>query len=455
MQIHQLMDACLFAVAFWLAYELRSDPKVIALFNLETVSNEFDAYIWLYVVLIPVAPLILEAQGFYSRPMPCSRRMTFWPLFKGCLFITLGLVLALFCFRMWIARWVVIWFGALSFALVFAKEELLRVANRSRFAQTQFRRRFVLVGASEDTARLRAELAANAQEDIEILEHLNLNDTPVQRLVELLHEHSVNGVILSPRHAYSEQIEAALRACELEGVEVWLLADFFRTQISRTSFDDLFGRPVLVFRTVPEATWQSVFKRVLDLVGAAPPLLVLLFLGPFLALYLKLTSCGPLLYRQKRAGLNGRPFTLYKFRTLVPSTAQLPPAQPAANLMPHPAFPATNGSRVTKLGRFLHQYSLEDWPQFYNVLRGEMSLVGPCPLAVDELHHFNDFAYRRRLSVKPGLTCIWQISGRNNSADFQERLRLDLEYIDNWSLWLDLKILCRTVPVVLGGNGAK
>src|SRR6266571_5292155 len=186
MQIHQLMDACLFALGFWLAYVLRSNPDVIDLLGLQPV-NEFHDYVWLYLILMPAAPLILEAQGFYNRPMLYSRRTTIWALFKGCLFMTLILVLVLFLFKLFIARWVVIWFGGISFILVLAKEELLRLMSKSKLAQAQARRRFILVGPRDETSDMRAQLKAKSEEAIEILAELNLNETHVERLVELLH----------------------------------------------------------------------------------------------------------------------------------------------------------------------------------------------------------------------------------------------------------------------------
>jgi exopolysaccharide biosynthesis polyprenyl glycosylphosphotransferase len=456
MQIHQLMDAGLFALSFWLSYALRSNQDIIDLFGLQEWTVPFETYVRLYLILIPAAPLILEGMGFYSRSPFCARRITAWMLFKACFFTTLGLVLTMFLFRLPpVARGVVVWFGFISFGLVFIKEEMLRRLASTQMAQAQYRRRVILVGASEETARMETELKAKSEQEIEIVGRLNLSETPVERLVEMLHEHSANGVILSARHAYFEQVEAAIRACELEGVEAWLVADFFKAQISRTNFDDFYGWPVLVFRSTPDSSWPRVVKQLMDSVGS----FLLLALGwpifVVIALLIKLTSPGPVFFRQQRSGCNGQPFTIYKFRTMVTNAEQLKHELAAMNEMSGPVFKVTNDPRVTRVGKVLRKFSFDELPQLFNVLRGEMSLVGPRPLPVDEVKRFNDLAHRRRLSVKPGITCLWQISGRNNVSDFKEWVRLDLEYIDNWSLWLDVKILWRTLPAVLAGTGAK
>ena len=456
MQIHQLMDACLFAVSFWLAYELRANPDVIDLLDLVPWTTPFEAYVALYLILIPAAPLILEGQGFYARAPFCPRGTTAWMLFKGCFFTTLGLVLTMYLFKIPpVARGVVVWFGFISFGLVFLKEELLRHLTRTRLAQAQYRRRVLLVGTNDETARMEAELKAKSEEELEIVGQLDLNEAPVERLVEMLHEHAVNSVVLSAKHTYLEHIEAAIRACELEGVEAWLVADFFKAQISRTSFDDFYGWPVLVFRSTPESSWTRVAKQLMDSVGSFLLLVSFSWLFALIALLIKWTSPGPVFFRQQRSGLNGRPFTLYKFRTMGTTAEQLKHELAAMNEMTGPVFKVSNDPRVTPIGKWLRKFSLDELPQLYNVLRGEMSLVGPRPLPVDEVKRFYDLAHRRRLSVKPGLTCLWQISGRNKISDFKEWVRLDLEYIDNWSLWLDLKILLQTVPVVLAGEGAK
>jgi exopolysaccharide biosynthesis polyprenyl glycosylphosphotransferase len=198
-----------------------------------------------------------------------------------------------------------------------------------------------------------------------------------------------------------------------------------------------------------------VFKQVIDFFGALILVTLLSWLFIAVALVIRLTSPGPIFFRQLRSGLNGRPFTILKFRTMVSDAEQRKQELAALNEMNGPVFKVTNDPRVTPIGRWLRKFSIDELPQLINVLRGEMSLVGPRPLPVDEVKRFSDMAHRRRLSVKPGLTCLWQVSGRNNVSDFKDWVRLDLEYIDNWSLWLDLKILWRTIPVVLAGTGAR
>ena len=459
-QIHQLVDACLFAASFWIAFSLRDNAAIIAWLNLPPipeVTYDSDKLIWLYVALIPAAPLILESQGFYSRPPLGSRFTILWPLFKGCLIATFGMVLAMYALHFVTPRVMMVFFGLISFGLVYAKEELVRGVMRSRMAQAQSKRRFILVGTQREIIRMRQDLLHHTGEGVEIIAELNLVETPVQQIVNLLHDHSIYGVILSAKHTNFEQVEYVIRACELEGVEVWLIADFFSTQISRTSLDELLGRPLLIFRTAPEASWQGLVKQLMDFFGAFLLLLLLIVIPviPLIALAIKLTSPGPVFFRQQRSGMSGAPFTLYKFRTMNTNAEQFKHELEAMNEMTGPVFKVTNDPRVTPIGKFLRKFSLDELPQLFNVLRTEMSLVGPRPLPVDEVRRFENLAHRRRLSVKPGLTCLWQISGRNQISDFKEWVRLDLEYIDNWSLWLDLKILLLTLPAVLRGTGAK
>lgn len=455
--IQQLGDACIVAVSFWIAYVLRASPNISTWLGLDVIPaysfNSTNA-VWLYVALIPITPLILESQGFYNRPLLCPRSAFLWPLLKGCFLTTVGLVLAIYAFHLVIPRGVTTFFGVISFALLFAKEELLRIVIKSKFGQSQYKRRFVLVGAHDELEKIAHDLEGRRDDTVAIIAQFDLAQ-PLPELVHLLHEHSIYGVILSAKRTYFDQIESIIKACEIEGVEVWLVADFFTTQISKTTFDELLGRPLLIFSTVPEASWQSFIKKVLDFFGAL--VLLILFSPIFLVVsaVIKLTSRGPVFFKQQRSGINGTPFMLYKFRTMVTNAEQFKHELEAMNEMRGPVFKVTNDPRVTGVGKFLRKWSLDELPQLWNILRGEMSMVGPRPLPVDEVKRFNDLAHRRRLSVKPGLTCLWQIQGRNQISDFKDWVRLDLEYIDNWSLWLDLKILLKTIPAVFIGTGAK
>ena len=455
MQLHQLVDACLFAASFWLAYTFRASQTYIDWFHTYPVTEPFESFFWFYLLSIPLSPLILESQGFYDRPQANLRHGTLWPLFKGCLYTSLGLTLAMFFAKLYIARSVPIWFGLFSFTLVYLKEALVLLAVRNNVGQGQIRRHFVLAGTREETARMRQAIQARPESGVEIVTELDLNQTELSHFVQMLHELSINGVILCTRHAHFDRAEAVVNACELEGVEVWLVADFFKTNISRTSIDDFYGHPMLVFRSAPETSWQAVIKQLTDFVGALVLLTILAIPMTIVALIIKFTSPGPVFFRQLRSGLNGAPFTIYKFRTMVTNAEQIKHELAAMNEMTGPVFKITGDPRITPIGKWLRKFSIDELPQLINVVRGEMSLVGPRPLPVDEIKRISDLAHRRRLSVRPGITCLWQVSGRNQILDFKDWVRLDLEYIDNWSLWLDFKILLRTVPAVFAGTGAK
>ena len=212
---------------------------------------------------------------------------------------------------------------------------------------------------------------------------------------------------------------------------------------------------MLVFRTTPEVSWALAVKGLIDRVGTL--IILVLSLPAFLVAVvgIKLTSPGPIIFRQQRSGKNGRPFTMYKFRSMSTDAEMRLAELQQQNEMSGPVFKVGNDPRVTSFGRWLRKTSIDELPQLINVLQGSMSLVGPRPLPLYEVEKFENSAQRRRLSVKPGLTCLWQISGRNNVTDFDDWVRLDLAYIDNWSIWLDIKILARTVPAVLFGLGAR
>jgi len=204
---------------------------------------------------------------------------------------------------------------------------------------------------------------------------------------------------------------------------------------------------------MPIAPFSLFLKRLADFAVAAVALVVASPLWLVLAAVIKASSQGPVLFRQVRSGRRGRPFVLLKFRTMIEGADAIQATVAHLNVMDGPVFKAPDDPRITPVGRFLRRWSLDELPQLVNVLRGEMSLVGPRPALPQEVECYERWQ-RRRLAVKPGMTCLWQVAGRSD-LDFSTWMELDLAYIDHWSLWLDLKILARTVPAVLSGRGAK
>jgi exopolysaccharide biosynthesis polyprenyl glycosylphosphotransferase len=241
--------------------------------------------------------------------------------------------------------------------------------------------------------------------------------------------------------------------CEELGVTARLVLNFLPHSIARMELHELDGFPLLTFSTTPTNEALMFVRRILDIILAGLLAVVTLPITLVSAILIKLTSPGPILFRQERCGLNGRVFVMHKFRSMVDNAEQFRFEFEALNEMDGPVFKSSRDPRITWVGRFLRRFSIDELPQLYNVLRGDMSLVGPRPPLPQEVIRYERWQ-RRRLSMKPGITCLWQISGRNE-VSFKDWMKLDLEYIDNWSLLLDLKILLKTLPVVLLGRGAK
>jgi len=249
------------------------------------------------------------------------------------------------------------------------------------------------------------------------------------------------------------QIQFAITICERAGVEArYLLSDIFELSLARPTVEPE-GRASVVHLKVVHDDARVIVKRAIDLLGSVFALAVAGPLMLLIAAAIRLTSPGPAMFVQERYGLRKRRFRMYKFRTMVPDAEKLQDSLESLNEARGPAFKIRKDPRVTPLGSFLRKTSLDELPQLFNVLKGEMSLVGPRPLPLRDVSRFDRAALMRRFSVKPGLTCLWQVNGRSDT-DFENWINLDLKYIDEWSLGLDLKILCQTVPTVLTGRGA-
>jgi exopolysaccharide biosynthesis polyprenyl glycosylphosphotransferase len=261
-------------------------------------------------------------------------------------------------------------------------------------------------------------------------------------------------VILAVDRGDLPKLEDLFLQCEEMGIKTRLVLDFFPHVLARVELEELQGTPLLTFSTTPTDDFALLVKRAVDIALSLLVGIVSFVPVSLAALLIKLTSKGPILFRQTRCGLNGRPFTLLKLRTMVHGAEERLGEVAHLNELEGPVFKASRDPRVTLLGRFIRRFSFDELPQLWNVLKGEMSLVGPRPPLPDEVARYERWQ-RRRLSMKPGVTGLWQVSGRNNIPSFEEWMALDLAYIDNWSLSLDAKILLRTIPTVLTGRGAR
>ncbi|MDD4050906.1 MAG: sugar transferase, partial [candidate division Zixibacteria bacterium] len=244
----------------------------------------------------------------------------------------------------------------------------------------------------------------------------------------------------------------AFAAGEEMGVAICQLTDFYYHPISKPYPTRFMDFPAVVYSSAPEDRLQMSIKACLDRLLGIFALLLSIPAGIITAAAIKLEDRGPVFFKQVRSGKNGKPFTMYKFRTMVPDAEKLKARLMDRNEMSGPVFKIANDPRITRIGAVLRKTSIDELPQLINVLRGEMSLVGPRPPLPKEVAAYDRWQ-RRKLAVKPGLTCLWQVNGRNR-IDFEDWMKLDLQYIDNWSLWLDTKILVKTVPAVFKRSGA-
>jgi exopolysaccharide biosynthesis polyprenyl glycosylphosphotransferase len=273
-------------------------------------------------------------------------------------------------------------------------------------------------------------------------------------LAEYLRNNVVDEVaIYLPFGSFYDHSSHVAELCERHGIAMRFDSDIFGLKTAHSRSAEFAGDQHVQIYTGVQGTWSLVAKRALDITVSFCLLAVLFPLLVVIAILIKLTSNSPVFFLQHRIGLNKRQFRIFKFRTMVPNAEQLIAKLEQLNEVSGPVFKMEKDPRITPIGRLLRRSSLDELPQLLNVLRGEMSLVGPRPLPVRDYQGFNEDWQRRRFSVRPGITCLWQVNGRSGIS-FEQWMKLDLQYMDEWSLWLDLKILARTVPAVLKGSGA-
>lgn len=453
-QAHQVVDMLLLALALYIAYGLRG---FVSPYIGLTRTDPFVHYLWLYAIILPLGLALLNKYGFYALSETSPPIQVIAIATKSLALCDLVVLASIFALRQdqvrVLSRPVLIAFAAVAVALLVSKQLLWRVVASRISENVHDRCSVILVGYPQDTDRVSALLNEHKKWRLTPIRTLPIENQLVDKLILALHQSPVDFVIFTTAKIQFSDLQKAVLACETEGVDVWVMADYVETTIARTSVDHFDGKPVIVFQSTPEWSWSLFIKRVIDVTASLVGLAVL---GPLVmipaAIAIKLTSRGPILFKQIRCGLHGRLFTMYKFRSMVENAETLRESLQDRNEMSGPVFKLSHDPRITQIGGFLRKTSIDELPQLFNVLRGEMSLVGPRPPIPSEVTEYDPW-HRRRLSMRPGITCLWQVSGRNN-VNFKEWMELDLQYIDSWSLWLDLKLLAQTLPAVLFGRGA-
>lgn len=453
-QLQVFIDAFLLAISLWGAYALRYYSTFW--FDLSKTIDPQRNYAWLLVVIMPFGPILLDLQGFYQSPLNKTQWRSIVQIVRAMIGLSIIVSACVIFLRLPLSnRSVPLLFILIGTLVLLLKERLIVAHLRRRAMRGELRERVLLAGVPQDIAALEQTFTAEHQLLLNVVGRIDIERQPISDLIEAMHRHAVARVIFAAGHSQLNRVEQAIGACEIEGVPAWLVADFIQTSIAKPDFDALAGRPMLVFRSTPEVSWALLVKGIIDRVLAFIALVVMAIPMMIVALIIRTTSKGPVVFRQRRAGRFGKPFVMYKFRSMTDDAEMRRAELEPFNQMQGPVFKVESDPRITPFGRWLRRTSFDELPQLVNVLMGDMSLVGPRPLPVYEVEKFENTAQRRRLSVKPGLTCLWQISGRNQVRDFRDWVRLDLDYIDQWSLALDLKILLRTIPAVLMGLGAK
>lgn len=464
--LYLLADLLLALASFWWAFQIRS--HLVTPRPLYPLEN----YYWIVPLAVAIWLAVGLAAGIYREIREEELRRAFSDPLKVAIIATTLLFAVTFAFKLEIISRLLLGLYAVA---DLAAMTLFRLVARA-FAGPLRRsvagfRHFLLVGDGPEVEEIARTLEAYESRGVRLFGFVRINTAPdragefrsprlrssypvfgLGEVPELLRRQVIDEVIFAVTKEELEKLEETFLLCEEEGIKTRVLLGFFPHVISTVYLERLGDKPLLTFTTTPEAEYLLLVKRLLDFMMALALLIILAPLLLILALLIKLTSRGPALYRQTRCGLGGRKFTLYKFRSMSPDADLRREELAALNEMDGPVFKIRNDPRCTTIGRFMRKFSLDELPQLVNILRGDMSFVGPRPPLPEEVEKYERWQ-RRRLRMQPGLTCLWALEGRSRLS-FRRWMELDLEYIDHWSMALDWKILLKTIPVVLLGRGA-
>lgn len=408
---------------------------------------------------------IFSLYGAYTSDRFTSLSQEIETVFKTVFFGTLILLSGAFLLKIYFpARTLIVIFAGVNFSLLALEKTVIYYIISDLRKKGYHKKAVIIIGTGKKAKDFIESIKDDPGEELEIMGFVGEKETNVgnriyeaeilggfRDLKEVIHRHPVDEVIFALSKENLE-IGAMLKLCEDEGVTTSIITDFPVSAKTNVQLRMAHNLPLLTLSRVPYSPWQLFLKRITDIVISVLALIILSPLFLIIAALVKFTSAGPAFYQWRVVGFNKRPFKSWKFRTMVQNADELKAKLWDKNEMLGPVFKIRDDPRITRLGRILRRFFLDELPQLYSVLRGDMSLVGPRPPLIGEVNRFESWQ-RRKLSLKPGLTCLWQVTGRNEIRDFDDWAKLDLEYIDNWSLWLDVKIFFKTVYVVLSGSG--
>lgn len=453
-----------FFTAYWIRDSLitKIHPKIYYFAHLYPLSQ----YIWLLLLIIPMWSILFIIFKLYHSKRIESLASEIISIFKALLLGNIVIWAILYSLKYYyISRPFIFIFGIINFLFMAIERSSFRLALRYIRKKGYNQKLILIVGTNKSAINLAKLIQTNKDWGFRLLglvsyseniEGDNKEDYPIlgtaKDLSQLIEKKAIDEIIFSINNMNFESLADLFLMCEEVGIKSRVVLDFF-PQVSSNIFLDKFQDiPLLTFSNTPSNIFSLSIKWLLDLIISLVALVILSPLFLLIAILIKATSKGPILYKQLRSGLNGRKFTVYKFRSMVDGADDKRSELRNLNEMTGPVFKIKNDPRITKIGKILRKYSLDEFAQLWNVVKGDMSLVGPRPPLPEEVLQYKKWQ-RRRLSMKPGITCLWQVSGRSE-VDFDTWMKLDLQYIDNWSLGLDLKILLKTIPAVILGRGA-
>ncbi len=485
-RLERVGDVLIIVLCFFAAYYSRDSllfwNDLLGLnlpFAGEVLAPVRDYFVVLLVALVTYF-IMLNGLGAYSS----MRLSTSWQLLRMSLYssfvVFFVLAAILFLLKVDLSRSFIILFCFLVTLFLAAQRYLILTLLRFWRRRGKNFRNIIVCGLGEQALRLTRQVLMRPELGIRVRCFGSLEEAIAPEIVEqfrfdvrrlgaqnvarvivgprgiakALREYAIDEVIFTDVVEVMPLVEEMVLVCSEQGVRTTLAADLFSIGMVKSGLSYFGDMPLIHFQTPPGDRWELNIKRAVDVLVSALLLIVLSPLFALLYCLVRLDSPGPVMFRQKRVGLNGRLFDLYKFRSMREGAEAEIEKFREQNEMTGPVFKLTNDPRVTATGKFLRRFSLDELPQLWNVLIGDMSLVGPRPPVPGEVSLY-ERRDRRRLSMRPGITCTWQVSGRNEISDFESWVKLDLDYIDNWSLSRDLVLLCRTIPAVLFGRGAR